>query len=577
MVDAARAVLSARALLERSSSFSLASDELVTGLLGGIAELTRVVDALQVRLAAQLAERSRGPADQALCKKLGARSAKEAIAAAFGSRSREAADLLALAAATTATVGVSGGDVAARYPRVGQALGEGELSLPQALAIVQVLEPAAPRADLGELAWAEGALVDAATDADGPLGPELLTVQGRVYAALLDPDGLLPDAERQQELRSLTIGTRRDGMIRTVLISPPEDGALLKSVRDAWTGPRAKVRFQETDGPESTDDGPIEHADGCDGQGCEGCGRTRALSDGEATDERTLAQKGHDVMLGIVRAAAMAPGAPTAGGAPATLVLTGTIAAYEAYLQGSRHRDAFLRIEHTGDVLPIEWVEGLLCSGDVQLGIADEHHHPLALGREQRLFTPAQRRALAQRDQGCAVRGCGMPPSWCEAHHVRPWQAGGTTDVDNGILLCSHHHHEVHAGRLRIERVGQAPGRWRIVSQARVARVGRGAWIDDVVAASLDEGAAEAAATAAHAARAAAGGGSMAAAAPPSLAVRIPEPPPAGPTALERIGSPHEPPATRAERCMRARLRRRTSARCGGGFDLRQMQVVLRR
>lgn len=492
LVEIARAVRAARGALAGSASWSLASEQLVSELLGGIAELARVVDALQVRLAGEVAQRSGGPADESFCKKLGARSPKDALATAFGSRSREAADLLALAAATTATTGISGGEVPARYPRVGGALGAAAVSTAQALAIVRALEPAEPRAEVEQLAWAEGVLVDSATDPDEPLGPELLTTQGKVFEAVLDPDGVLPDAERLYDERSATISRRRNGSWRTVITSPPEDGAVLKSAVDAINGPRTKVRFQDTDGLESTDDGPIRHADDCtgtgsDGQSCDGCGTQWDLDVDEASDERTLVQKQHDAILGMVRAAVTAPGAPTAGGAPATLVFSGTFAAYQAYLRGDRHREGFLRIEHTGDIVPMEWVERLICGGDVQLCLADANRHPLALGRAQRLFTPAQRRALAHRDKGCAVKGCGMPPSWCEAHHVTPWKAGGPTDVDNGILLCSHHHHEVHAGRLRIEAKGTGPGQWRIVSQLRRPRAGRGTWIDDLLAATIGD------------------------------------------------------------------------------------------
>lgn len=70
---------------------------------------------------------------------------------------------------------------------------------------------------------------------------------------------------------------------------------------------------------------------------------------------------------------------------------------------------------------------------------------PLDLGRRQRLFSTAQRLALAQRDLGCAFPGCDRPPSWCEAHHAgEPWARGGRTDVSEGVLLCSFHHHRVH-------------------------------------------------------------------------------------------------------------------------------------
>jgi hypothetical protein len=69
----------------------------------------------------------------------------------------------------------------------------------------------------------------------------------------------------------------------------------------------------------------------------------------------------------------------------------------------------------------------------------------LDLGREARLFTRAQRLALALRDRGCRAEGCDRPPSWTEAHHLtQPWAEGGKTDLKDGILLCGHHHRLAH-------------------------------------------------------------------------------------------------------------------------------------
>ena len=45
---------------------------------------------------------------------------------------------------------------------------------------------------------------------------------------------------------------------------------------------------------------------------------------------------------------------------------------------------------------------------------------------------------------------CDRPPEWCDAHHILSWLDGGCTDRDNGVLLCEHHHHTVHADGWRV-------------------------------------------------------------------------------------------------------------------------------
>ena len=37
-----------------------------------------------------------------------------------------------------------------------------------------------------------------------------------------------------------------------------------------------------------------------------------------------------------------------------------------------------------------------------------------------------------------------VPGTWAEAHHWNPWLTGGRTDLADGVLLCSHHHHRAH-------------------------------------------------------------------------------------------------------------------------------------
>jgi len=65
-------------------------------------------------------------------------------------------------------------------------------------------------------------------------------------------------------------------------------------------------------------------------------------------------------------------------------------------------------------------------------------------------ITTAQRRTLAYRDLGCVARGCTRPPAMCDAHHLIHREHGGTTDLDNLVLLCKRHHVMWHQGRLHL-------------------------------------------------------------------------------------------------------------------------------
>lgn len=84
----------------------------------------------------------------------------------------------------------------------------------------------------------------------------------------------------------------------------------------------------------------------------------------------------------------------------------------------------------------------------------------LDLGRSRRLFSSAQRRALAINQPTCRADGCEVPAAWTEAHHAGdPWSRGGRTDLADGLLLCGHHHRRAHDRSYRTERT--ADGRVR--------------------------------------------------------------------------------------------------------------------
>jgi Domain of unknown function (DUF222)/HNH endonuclease len=88
----------------------------------------------------------------------------------------------------------------------------------------------------------------------------------------------------------------------------------------------------------------------------------------------------------------------------------------------------------------------------------------LDLGRMRRLASPALRHAVGLRDGHCAFPGCEVPLHRCELHHVRPWQDGGPTRLNNLVALCVRHHHLCEPAPPEVDANGYArpPDQWRI-------------------------------------------------------------------------------------------------------------------
>ena len=92
--------------------------------------------------------------------------------------------------------------------------------------------------------------------------------------------------------------------------------------------------------------------------------------------------------------------------------------------------------------------ELLTCDANLTPVIVDHHGVPLALGRTTRLATDDQRIALTIRDRCCVM--CGRPAQWCHAHHVRFWEHGGRTNLNNLALVCGECHRLVHHGHWQL-------------------------------------------------------------------------------------------------------------------------------
>ena len=109
-------------------------------------------------------------------------------------------------------------------------------------------------------------------------------------------------------------------------------------------------------------------------------------------------------------------------------------------------------------VVSAETARRLACDAGVSRMITKGESEPLDIGRRTRTVPSSLRRALNRRDGGCTAAGCDRPQRWCDAHHIVHWADGGSTDLDNLVLLCRRHHRMVHEGRLDTRRVaGRAP------------------------------------------------------------------------------------------------------------------------
>ena len=101
----------------------------------------------------------------------------------------------------------------------------------------------------------------------------------------------------------------------------------------------------------------------------------------------------------------------------------------------------------TGDRIAAHTARRLACEASIIPVVLGGRREVLDVGRRKRLFTRAQRIALATRDKGCTAVGCRTAAWFCHAHHDQPWATGGTTDLTNGRLLCPTHHRTAHDPR----------------------------------------------------------------------------------------------------------------------------------
>ncbi|MDQ0094590.1 HNH endonuclease signature motif containing protein [Paeniglutamicibacter psychrophenolicus] len=186
------------------------------------------------------------------------------------------------------------------------------------------------------------------------------------------------------------------------------------------------------------------------GTGDNAPGSAEELQGWEDRDSRTAPQLLLDGLIAAITGALNGTGVPDSGGLP---VKIGVLIGYRSLL--GQCEDAGITAH--GTPISAANIRRLACDADLLPALLGSAGEILDLGRTVRGFTPAQRRAIAIRDRGCVVPGCHRPASTNEYHHVKPWQEGGETSVDNGANTCQHHHLMIHAGLITLKMINGIP------------------------------------------------------------------------------------------------------------------------
>jgi Domain of unknown function (DUF222)/HNH endonuclease len=112
-----------------------------------------------------------------------------------------------------------------------------------------------------------------------------------------------------------------------------------------------------------------------------------------------------------------------------------------------------------GGVIDGVTVERLGCHARVQAVLEDARGNAFRLGRMAREPSSAMVRQLRYRDRDCQFPAC-PHRRFTNAHHIVHWARGGSTDMENLVLICTYHHKLVHELGWGIKRESDGTVSW---------------------------------------------------------------------------------------------------------------------
>jgi hypothetical protein len=392
----------------------------------------RQLEAFLTAGAGQLAHRSRPELGaESLAKQNGWGNAPALLAELGRITTAEAGRLCRVGDATRDRTNLQGERLPARWAAVAAAVNAGDIGVDSALHIISSLGQASPRAPQGAVETAERMLVEFS----GQNPADSVRKLSILCRDRLDTDGIEP---REQELineRSLRYSTRPNGMERLEVLLDPLSMSYVRAGIEGLVGDTLrKVRFEQN--PTTH---PGDRADGCDDH-------HQTLTDRDA-DGRTIEQIRADALVDSFKHVLSCQNAVPALQHTTIVVrldldtLTGSLGT----AQNDTARNGAARIDGAEQPISAATARKLAADADIIPLVLGGNSEILDLGRKRRLFTRAQKLALIDRDGGCAWSNCNKPPAYTEVHHLKWWKKhAGPTNLLNGVLLCSTHHHLLH-------------------------------------------------------------------------------------------------------------------------------------
>ncbi|NYF28795.1 HNH endonuclease signature motif containing protein [Microbacterium sp. JAI119] len=453
-------VVALDAVLQSGAMGALDAGEMMD-LLRVVGEIQRRAEAVVVEAVASVDQRPDRSGEPAFCGRYGCRSMNELLQRVLRTDAAGAARLVKGARLVRRDVDLSSGEwLPARWPALREALLDGAIGVTGLLAATGPIEQAGPRVRVADRWEADAYLAGVARGAESDDGaenepgpaptPEDLRVQAQLIVQYLDPDGAEPAEDIALRARGVVLGRAKDGVIPVRGALLPEVAGQLQRIWDAYLNPRVDgpplpgVHFVPSAELEDSDAGsphaPVSPDDDVLPSG----------DPGGMIDARTRAQKQHDALAAALGIAARHDEMPRLGGAAPTLVVT---VGAEDYATGR----GWARVDGVDTPVSTRVAAHTACGGSIQRVVYGAGGRIVGLGSSDRIFTPAQRRAICVRDRECLIPGCHVPAAWCEIHHVTEYARGGPTHTDNGVALCWHHHRTLDTSGWQIRMRGGAP------------------------------------------------------------------------------------------------------------------------